>query len=82
MAWKHALLLATSILIIGCGSDAPEAIGDPEPALQADRLTDTAPSPPLAFTIKLLTGTRKPNIVFILADDVGWGDIAAYGQPL
>ncbi len=67
MAWKHALLLATPILIIGCGSDAPEAVGDPGPAVQADRLTDTAPSPPLVFTIKSIEDISYPGTMRMVA---------------
>ena len=24
---------------------------------------------------------RRPNVVFILADDLGWGDLSVYGEP-
>ncbi len=44
----------------------------------------------LAFLTVLLLATlaalpagpaQKPNIIFILADDMGWGDLHCYGHP-
>lgn len=30
---------------------------------------------------KLMSNARRPNILFILADDMGWGDLSCYGRP-
>lgn len=43
----------------------------------------------VAFIVLCLTGlrrgfaqeNRKPNVIFILADDLGWGDLQCYGNP-
>ena len=36
----------------------------------------------LLFTALSLQATDKPNIIFILADDLGYGDLGCYGQQL
>jgi arylsulfatase A len=33
----------------------------------------------LAYSL-CLNGARKPNVIYILADDLGYGDLSAYGQ--
>jgi len=33
------------------------------------------------LTSVLVTGAAKPNILFILADDWGWGDLSCHGHP-
>ena len=38
----------------------------------------------LAFVVKQMVsrdGNQKPNIVFILVDDMGWGDFSSFGFP-
>jgi arylsulfatase len=44
-------------------------------------------SPPLhalliaLISINIATGAEKPNIILIMPDDMGWGDIGAHGHP-
>jgi hypothetical protein len=35
----------------------------------------------LSMGLMAAMASEKPNIIFILADDMGWGDLSCYGHP-
>ena len=37
--------------------------------------------PNFSFAAMKLAKTKKPNFVFVFADDMGWGDLGCYGNP-
>ncbi|MFC1676954.1 sulfatase [Planctomycetota bacterium] len=37
--------------------------------------------PNLSFAAKRLAKSKRPNFVFVFADDMGWGDLGCYGNP-
>jgi arylsulfatase A-like enzyme len=39
------------------------------------------PAVVLAAVVAAADGGRPPNIILVVADDMGWGDLAAYGHP-
>ena len=43
--------------------------------------TLTAAAAGAALINSPVTAAQRPNIVFILADDMGWGDLSCYGRP-
>jgi arylsulfatase len=44
--------------------------------------TSSAPLAPSTTTVAASTGTKRPNVLIILADDLGYSDIGAYGSEI
>ena len=63
-----ARLVHTAAVLAGCLSAASSAVA--------------AADAPLPAQVVQRTSARPPNIIFILADDMGYGDLSCYGQRL
>ncbi|WP_107097356.1 sulfatase-like hydrolase/transferase [Streptomyces aureus] len=68
--------LAGSAATLGLGAALPATAADAQAA------PAQAPQPAAAGTGSAAAPTRPPNLVVVLADDLGYGELGAYGQKL
>ncbi|MGW0536918.1 sulfatase-like hydrolase/transferase [Streptomyces sp. NPDC003032] len=61
--------------VVGASATAA-AVGLPASAAQAARGPRERP-----FRAAARRGAKRPNILFILGDDLGWADLSSYGSP-
>lgn len=63
-------------MVVGCS--APPAKARDEPALRSASAADRG----AGSGAPAASGSRRPNILLIVADDLGWSDLGAYGSEI
>jgi arylsulfatase A-like enzyme len=79
--FTKALVAAGIVGIAACGrsNDAPA----PQEVMSATITSAlVAPAPSVARGTRTATPGKKPNILFIMADDIGWSNIGVYNQGI
>lgn len=79
---RLAALLAAAGAALACGAGEGDLAGV-DPAAFADAAQGAAaPASVIAPLAADAAPARKPNVVLIVADDLGWGDLGSYGGAL
>jgi arylsulfatase len=60
----------------------PRTTGPAPDSRAASRTVDHGPKFQMAEALAQSTGTAKPNIIFIMGDDIGWANIGVYNQGI
>lgn len=68
-------------LVVGMGDFAAEVQLDGGDSWQSITLTPSVIAVLLLLLTSVATAADRPNIVFIFADDWGWGDLSCHGHP-
>ncbi len=78
--WTFSQAEASTDLPASAATDTPVA---EHPCCAGDnRLAALATTMPISTRVQPDTGTQQPNILVIMADDVGWMNVSCYGGDI